>query len=493
MVNSTSASLLGGESLSAIQSAFESAVAHGERPSAEDDYGIPQTFEDNFADDSELSKIPLLCDMTRDEILHSNGKLVRTICYVYHSDSEIYGGAYRYNGRWHMGRYGLDSGDQDGPQSDADIVFEERLSLQCRVIDIRSHDTDKSVDKLERSVNSMSINDCAAHSVVVKLYNEKEEGLLHSCLDVVGVLEVVESTFALHALITKNQRLASMITSSISPESESREVRAETLQRLEAALNGDSLAAELVLLALGSSVVKRSPVLLGPLCVNLRNADPIVAEKLSALISQLTANSFLFDMSIDNLNKSRLYASHDGEEFSPGALQLPVDTAVILNESVLSEGKLDERGVKNLKSLSDLITSQESVFHYPFSEFKIPMDLSFVVLSHGKSLLSSSVSIPLKKSSVWNMNSSCSLASMRAYLARCRLLEIEIAEEVSSEIQEDFVSLRKAGDPIDQAELVLNLALAKEITRSHGVRNMSWEDYVYAKALRQRIVSRGSF
>lgn len=230
-------------------------------------------------------------------------------------------------------------------------------------------------------------------------------------------------------------------------------------------------------------------MLIGPLILNIRGLTPDTARSVMSSISDLTC-TYGFDMSIDNLNRSKLYPSHDGEEFSSGSLQLPADFAVILNESALSEGKLDERGVKNLQCLTDTMTSQDLIFQFPFSEFKIPVDLSFITLSHGKSLLPSTVSIPLTHSSTWNLNSKSTILQMRHYLARCRLFEIEIQEEVSKEVQEDFVNSRKQGEPMDQADLSMALALGKEIAKSYSRRQMTWNDYTKAKSLRKRIVSR---
>lgn len=477
MVNSTSADLLNGNAPERIRQIFWEALGLDGKPSADDSYGITDLFEDTFSEDSEISKVPHVS--RAQDLRGANAKLVRITCYAYHSDSEIYGGAFRHNGRWHLGRYGLDSAEIM-PMSDNDIVFEERTSLSCRVLDTSMNES------LESSMDNMSISEPA--SVTVKLYNEKEEGLLHSCLDIIGLVEVVDADIILHSLITRHQRLASMITAE--SKIDAPEARAEVLQKLEGVLNGDSLAAELVLLSLCSSVAIRSPVLVGPLTINLQGIDTQMAATLSKVLSSIAAHTLAVDMSIDELNKARLYASHDGEDFSAGALQLPFDSLVILNESLLAEGKLDERGVKNIQTLTHLITNQEAIFHYPFNEFKIPMDLCCLVLSSEKSLLPSTVSVRLSKASHWSLNSSLTSHQLKQYVCKCRLTEVEITETVSLQIQDDFVGSRKAGSSMNEDDLGLTLALAKEITRSHVRRKMEWSDYTHAKGLHTRIKAR---
>lgn len=490
MVDATSAVLLN-DSAAAIIAEFESAIASGTRPAATEDYGVPRLFEDAFEEEREVAKIPLLRTITAENLAQSHGKLVRCICYVVHSDSEIYGGAFRDQGRWQLGRYGLDA-STTMPASDADLVFEERISLRCKTFSV---DDD---DNLERTLGDLSLqqNDATtpalSDDICVKLYNEKEEGLLHACLDVIGILEISETETTLHSIITKNQRLSTLVTSSAAaPAIENMsDVRADLVQTLEEALEGDALAAELVLFSLVAGVSMRSPILVGPLNLNLRNITPETAQRITKLIAQLAAHTFPFDMSIENLNKAKLYPSHDGEDFSAGSLQLPTDSVMLFNEAALSEGKLDERGVKNLQCIANTITTQDLIFHFPFSEFKIPVDLSIIVLSRGKSLLPSTISIALKRASTWNLNVKSSIAQMRHYLARCKLQEVKISEDVSAEVQEDFVKSRKQGQPMDQTDLSMALALGKEVTRSHGRRQMTWDDYQRARSLRKRIVDR---
>lgn len=489
MVNSNSGSLLN-DPVGAILAAFTEATLTT-RPTATNDYEIPHIFEETFAEDSEIAKIPLLRGIDLNNLQEASSRLFRTICYVTHSDSEIYGGAFRSSGAWHLGRYGQDATDlMPEHNDDGDLVFEERISLQCQLLSLLPE------QGLETSLEDLSLEsgNTVSHrrpeEVTIKLYNEAEDGLLHACLDVIGILETDGTNLILHSLITKSQRLSSIVSSGSSDIhiDELKDARADILQSLEAVLAGDALAAELILLSLTSSVAVRSPVLVGPLSLNLRNVNTTMAADLSKLVSELAATTFAFDMSIDNLNKSKLFPSHDGEDFSAGRLQLPTDSAVILNESALSEGELDQRGVKNVQCLTNSLNTQDLIFHFPFSEFKIPIDVSFIILSHGKSLLPSSISIALRPSSVWNLNIKTSKIQMRTYLARCRLQEVEISDSVSSRIQDDFVSKRKQGATTDQEDLSMSLALGKELARSHHRRMMTWEDYVRAAELRRKIV-----
>jgi hypothetical protein len=489
MVNSSSAELLR-DPVPVIQALFKEATRDS-APSAENDYGIATLFEDSFHDASELAKVPFLTSLYRQArgsgkaSLH--GALARLRCHVVHSDNEIYGGAYRHRqGRgWQLGRYGCDVDEAlTGPLNENGISFEERTTLECMC--------QAGIQDEADALAGLSLSDDdRLGKVTVKLYNEKEEGLLHASLDVVGIVEVSEGDLILHALITREERLASRLSSSDEAASLD-ETREQLLQLLADHLSGDLYSAECLLLALCAGVIARSPVLLGPLALNLRNLEEKQARALIELIGSLSAYTEVVDLSIAGLNKHQLYPSHDGESFKSGTLQLPKDTLVVLDESALSEGKLEERGVKNLQCLAGVMTTQELVFAFPFNEFKIAMDLGFVTLSKGKSLLPSTLSIPVQQSSKQpsSQTGTRTRREMSVYIARCRLQEVEISEEVSQAIQDDFVHARKQGGTLDQEQFAQALALGKEVARSHRRRQMVFQDYADGLRLAQEVKAR---
>ncbi|ORY86256.1 putative alanine racemase-domain-containing protein [Protomyces lactucae-debilis] len=492
MVNSSSAQLLR-DPIGAIHALFEEATK-GHAPAAHEDYGITTLFEESFEEPSELAKVPSLTALWQQARSNNksslHGKLARVQCHVVHSDSEIYGGAYRnrQGGGWQFGRYGCDIDEAlTGPLREDAISFEERTTLDCRC----HADPFDLTDALQNVSLASGADDDVLKRLTVKLYNEKEEGLLHATLDIVGLVEVADEEVILHALIARDERLASRLSSS-TEQASAPETRDAVMQELAAHLSGDALAAECLLLALCASVTVRSPVLIGPIALNLRNIEGDQASALKLLIQELAAYTEVIDLSIAGLNKHQLFPTHDGEQFKPGQIQLPKDTVVLLDESALSEGKLEERGVKNLQCLANSITSQELVFAFPFNEFKIAMDLCFIDLSKGKSLLPSTLSIPVKSGSTAaaRQPASMTLKDMAIYIARCRLQEVEISDEVSQAIQNDFVRARKAGEAIDQALFGQGLALAKEVTRSYKRRQMVFDDYRRGVALASEVNAR---
>lgn len=475
MVDQDSAALLR-DPAGCIKRLFRDSLAHSGRPGAEDDYGIPGRFERAFEDDADLAKVPSLLDAPGSDAGASAGyRLARLQCYVVHADTEIYGGAWRSASEeagWRLGRYGLDAepeaaGEIEAAQMQPDgIAFEERTTLLCRLVDFSSADIERDLSRLAVGEgDSASHNDDDDGPVVVKLYNEKEEGLLHAFIDVVGLVEPAETGIApvVHGLIVQQQRLASFLTAS---PARAFDARSAVLDRLTSVLSGDAHAAELLLLSLVSSIGAREPVLVGPLPLNLRGLTSSTARALSAYVASIAPLCRRLPLTIAELNLGRLTPRHDGERFFAGSLQLPADAVVLVDETMLAEGTLNETGLRDLQSLAAVQERQKLPFHFPYNRLELDVDCACVVLSLGKSLLPSAaaVSCPVQspKSSSTETASATASASAstqtaptepeqvhqaalcRRYLASARLRRVDISEALSGRIQEEFVSLRKA-------------------------------------------------
>lgn len=162
----------------------------------------------------------------------------------------------------------------------------------------------------------------------------------------------------------------------------------------------DPLAAEFLLLALIASVTSRIPggLPLGSLSLNLlfpkgatdsAQAFPRLANRIAAISPRVVP----VDLSLDLLNSRPIHPvssqSASSSSLQSGLLQLAPSTAVLLNEDTLESGELKDRGVRNLRTLSEIIKTQHLRYEYPFTDegFGMEVDLSFIVCGVGKSLL----------------------------------------------------------------------------------------------------------
>ena len=115
---------------------------------------------------------------------------------------------------------------------------------------------------------------------------------------------------------------------------------------------GDSLAAQSLLLNLTSNLTHRNPTPLGSLPMNIYSASPEIITKVTTFIRSILPAVAVESISINSLNSQRIYPQSDGEKLSAGRGQLVSRTALVVDESKMQEGKLLDMGIypKTLKT-----------------------------------------------------------------------------------------------------------------------------------------------
>ena len=108
-------------------------------------------------------------------------------------------------------------------------------------------------------------------------------------------------------------------------------------------LQGDTLAAQSILLNLTSCLTHRNPVPVGSLPMNIYSTPPdIIANLIVFLRSVLPALS-LESLSVDALNSSCIYPKSDGDKLCAGRGQFVSGTVLLINDT-MQEGKLQDTG-----------------------------------------------------------------------------------------------------------------------------------------------------
>jgi hypothetical protein len=178
----------------------------------------------------------------------------------------------------------------------------------------------------------------------------------------------------------------------LSPE----DLQKDLLKLLTQFLFGDELAAHYLFCHLISNVYARVSVeVLGKFSLNLvchaipEDLQADYVKKLYNLIELLVPNSFYLPLTIENFNTETFVPKKDytSNRLQSGILQQPNHTHLVLDETKLESGKLDQAGCVAVADLSELIQSQ--TVQYDFQFYKIPMHTNYPVLivSQGKSLL----------------------------------------------------------------------------------------------------------
>ena len=155
----------------------------------------------------------------------------------------------------------------------ADILYEERASLTCRSLP-------GCMTWLSPAPHSLS--DCQSHSelrdpeglINIKLYNSKDEALLHVLLDVIGILESRgvddKKQFTVHAILSQKKSVEQLLIMDENILMYTRTLpnieilanisgnilgyRDHTMDSLQSIARGDELVSQMLLLSLVSNV-----------------------------------------------------------------------------------------------------------------------------------------------------------------------------------------------------------------------------------------------
>ncbi|XP_029416601.1 mini-chromosome maintenance complex-binding protein isoform X3 [Nannospalax galili] len=277
-------------------------------------------------------------------------------------------------------------------------------------------------------------------------------------------------------------------------------VRAELLGFLTHALLGDSLAAEYLILHLISTVYTRRDVLpLGKFTVNLSGCprNSAFTEHLYRIIQHLVPASFRLQMTIENMNRLKFIPHKDytANRLVSGLLQLPNNTSLVIDETLLEQGQLDTPGVHNVTALSNLITWQKVDYDFSYHQMEFPCNINVLITSEGRSLLPADCQIHLQPQLIppnmeEYMNSLLSavlpsvLNKFRIYLTLLRFLDYSISDDITKAVEDDFVEMRK-NDPqsITADDLHQLLVVARFLSLSAGQTTLSRERWLRAKQL----------
>ncbi|KAF9970122.1 hypothetical protein BGZ73_007271 [Actinomortierella ambigua] len=246
--------------------------------------------------------------------------------------------------------------------------------------------------------------------------------------------------------------------------------RGALIDYLSAALYGDKLAAELVLLHLLARVHTRTNgLVLGKFSLNLKEptAQSAAFSTLSKALASILPKFYALPLSLKTLN-DHFFFPRGGEALSSGILQVTKGTSLLLDETAMAEGTLNDKGVKNVKAVSDVSVHQTLGYVFPFNNLDISTDISLLIISSGSSLIPVDCSLKLKhgnaEPSVQEVTES-RLMEFRKYLSVLRVAEYKFSEEIAQEIETEFMQQRKEasaqGTPLmTPNELAFNVGLA---------------------------------
>ncbi|XP_063710953.1 mini-chromosome maintenance complex-binding protein-like isoform X2 [Symsagittifera roscoffensis] len=277
-----------------------------------------------------------------------------------------------------------------------------------------------------------------------------------------------------------------------------RETRPLLMSVLTELFGGDSTTAEWTLLHLISSVYKRAdtmPIALmvssGNLTLNITNSSRDVVKKLTQLLQSILPNLVYFPMTVESLNKSKLIPHKDVETgvLHTGVLQLPPGSSVIIDETCMEPGTLDESGLANLAALTTLIQNQKVYYDFKFQNVELLTNYNVIIMSSTSSLVkSSALRLKMKPTAEPSMPR-CAIVSieqayaLRKYLTIAKFLQYEVPLEMSEIAQKHFVQSRQENKQYSADDFHHMLNTARLVSLSKGCSKLNEECWQKAKQL----------
>ncbi|GAA6059426.1 hypothetical protein JCM10212_003658 [Sporobolomyces blumeae] len=281
------------------------------------------------------------------------------------------------------------------------------------------------------------------------------------------------------------------------------DVRRELVEYLARAVGGDLDAAQWILLALVARIHTRhaSGLALGALSLNLAVPpafSPDARDALPTILSELVPTLASLSPTISSLNdpKSRFAPRSRDESLDSGLLQLPKGTTVCVDMRGIAEGKLQDSGVRNLRSLATTIAQQKLAYEFPFSSFELDTDLNFILLSEGKAILPTDCVVYVEPKQMRSSTDEALAAPSREQLDRYRSFlscakhaSFTIPPEMSDVIQHDFVERRQAsqgGEGMTQEDLLFRMTASRLLALSRGKTALDRDSWIETAELDER-------
>ncbi|KAF9988484.1 hypothetical protein BGZ65_002970 [Modicella reniformis] len=280
-------------------------------------------------------------------------------------------------------------------------------------------------------------------------------------------------------------------------------IRKDLIRYIASAVHGDQLASELVLLHFLARIYSRpSGTILGKFSLNLRDSssNPSVYPSLARVMKSVLPKVHTVPLCLQPLNDSFFFPRGD-EALSSGVLQVTRGTSMLFDESVMEEGTLVDKGLKNLRAISNVSLYQTLSYVFPFHNLEFQTDISLLIVSIGNSLVPVDCAITLKRDSsadeILTEPTVEQLASFRKYISVLRLADYKFTEEMAKEIETEFMEQRNAATAAGTSlltpnDLAFNISLARLVALSYGELTLTKRSWDHAVSLAKEIKSRGS-
>lgn len=237
--------------------------------------------------------------------------------------------------------------------------------------------------------------------------------------------------------------------------------------------------AEIIILWLVGKIRARVGALpIGTFSLNLTGANPEIASCVIQILGYLCSSLSFINLNCEELNKESLVPILKDLEFKTTPLSVVNETRIIINETTLKEGHLNEVGFKNLQYIQNLVETQTLTILYEIYEREIEVSYPILIISSTKSLLkNTNVCIDIGDVKSVDITPDQDLIdTLRLYVEIVRNNDFVLeGDDVQRYVESQIIELMRADSRVNQLDLHLLLILNQLNSISHGATTFSKE------------------
>uniref|UniRef100_H3GEJ9 Mini-chromosome maintenance complex-binding protein n=1 Tax=Phytophthora ramorum TaxID=164328 RepID=H3GEJ9_PHYRM len=364
------------------------------------------------------------------------------------------------------------------------------------ILDLMVPGTDIKKDDAENVLSAQQLEELQISDCIDEVQRKSRSGVVLHCCHVSGLQSVHhvrphesgEFYKQIHESNDSRTKFCQEEWKKLGQEVDVAAMRKQIVDYLAQAVRGDRLAAEYLLLGLLSHVYSRADpsTPLGNLSLSLTLGSSSTAEQKDTFITaiQKALKSLMpmvarVDLSLKELNSTRFmpHKDYDREILLGGVLQVANGTTMLVNETALTAGQLNEQGVKNIAALQSLIDKMLLPYDFHFYNMDFPQDVAVVTVSEGKSILPVTAAVPIVATDgadeAQSLPEEQILECFRLFLSVLRSFTVSIGNEEAEMAEKHYVECRKSQQKVALEDLHRWLRLARLVALSRGEGHIS--------------------
>jgi len=231
--------------------------------------------------------------------------------------------------------------------------------------------------------------------------------------------------------------------------------------------------------------------------MNVTGWPSVGCAALAQAVGELVPRSVHHKITVESLNGDRWKPKKDFvlNRLVSSRLQLAAGTAVILDETVMNEGNLNDSGCRSFQTIDLLVREQRLACDFMSYDVPLPLELTCLMVSKGRSLVKPvDVEMPLEpKAPVreqYTIPSPGLLDAARFFLAVLTRSPrpIKMDQQMMERVPADFTDARSADPTLPQELCHVWLSLARAFCLTHGCDDLTPERWEAVRGLeRQRL------